>query len=289
MAQIIAEAQHAANARLSLRRADSKIHDGRARARLRRGKALSTPRDFEKLGLFYLGRNVSAENGELTDQLTLYDSKDLTTHAVIVGMTGSGKTGLAVTLIEEAALDHSPGHRDRSQRRSRQPDADFPELEPGDFEPWIDAPGCAGGSERGGIRRRNGRKVAEGLAAWGQGRERIGMLREAAETVHLHARQCCAGMPLSVLGTFGAPGQALRSDPDSYRELVANVAANLLGLVGIDADPLTSREHILLSAILEAAWQQGQDLDLGKLIARHTAARLRTDRRDATRFVLSAG
>ena len=64
--------------------------------------------DFEKLGVFYLGRLYDLANKTGLKDLLLYDSKDLVTHAICIGMTGSGKTGLCIDLIEEAAIDGVP-------------------------------------------------------------------------------------------------------------------------------------------------------------------------------------
>ena len=64
--------------------------------------------DYESLGKFYLGREYNIREKELEEELVLYDSKDLVTHGVVLGMTGSGKTGLCISILEEAAMDNIP-------------------------------------------------------------------------------------------------------------------------------------------------------------------------------------
>ena len=64
--------------------------------------------DYEKLGAFYLGKEYDLDIDKQDEDLVLYKSKDLTTHAVIIGMTGSGKTGLGIGLLEEAVIDKIP-------------------------------------------------------------------------------------------------------------------------------------------------------------------------------------
>ncbi len=221
---------------------------------------------FEKLGVFYLGRTVNAASGETAADLLLYDAKDLTTHAVCVGMTGSGKTGLCLSLLEEAALDGVPAI-------ALDPKGDlgnllltFPDLAPGDFRPWID-PGEA--SRKGLAPDEYAANVAsmwrEGLAQWGQDGARIARMRDAADLV-IYTPGASAGRPLTVLKSFGAPPPAVRDDADALRERVNAAASGLLALLGIEADPVQSREHILLATLFQQAWQQGDGLDLAQLI-----------------------
>ena len=219
--------------------------------------------DFEKLGVFYLGKRF---DGGVTDDLLLYDSKDLTTHAVIIGMTGSGKTGLGIGLIEEAAMDRIPVIAIDPKGDLGNLLLSFPELKPADFAPWIDPRAAA---EAGQFVEAYAAQQAEvwrkGLADWGQTPERIANLRRAADFA-LYTPGSAAGQPLSVLREFAAPPPELRDDADLYRERVQNTVTGLLTLLGIDADPLTSREHILLSNLLDHAWRQGRGVDVAALI-----------------------
>lgn len=228
--------------------------------------AVPDPAVFEKLGTFFLGRHFDAERNTLGPEPLLYDAKDLTTHAVCVGMTGSGKTGLCLSLLEEAALDRIPAIAIDPKGDLGNLLLTFPKLRPGDFRPWIDEQEA----ERKGTSPEQyaadtADKWRNGLADWGQDGARIGRLRDAAEFA-LYTPGSSAGLPVTVLGSFGAPPEALREDTDAFQERIAATVSGLLALLGIAADPITSREHILLSNLLDNAWGQGRDLDLGTLI-----------------------
>ena len=95
--------------------------------------------DFEKLGVFYLGKETSIAGRESDEELLLYDSKDLTTHAVVVGMTGSGKTGLCLDLLEEAGMDRIPAIVIDPKGDISNLLLTFPGLSAQEFEPWVDA------------------------------------------------------------------------------------------------------------------------------------------------------
>jgi len=223
--------------------------------------------DIEKKAFFYLGREYDLERGQaLADRPTMYDARDLTTHAVCIGMTGSGKTGLGVDLLEEAALDGIPSIVIDPKGDMTNLLLTFPDLLPSDFEPWVNVDDA----------RRKGQTVAEfasstaqtwakGLAEWGQSGERIRRLKEAADFV-IYTPGSDAGVPVSVLQTFRAPDLSFDDHEEDIREIIAATVSGLLGLVGVEADPVRSREHILLSLFFEQAWRNGEDLDLTRLI-----------------------
>ena len=224
------------------------------------------PAAYEKLGQFYLGKSYDLAAREIRDELILYDSKDLVTHAVCVGMTGSGKTGLCLGLLEEAAMDGVPALIVDPKGDLANLLLTFPELRPEDFEPWIDPDEA---SRKGLSTHEYARDRAElwrgGLAEWGQDGERIRKLREAADfTVYTPGSN--AGIPISILSSFAAPPPEMRDDPELLGDRISSTATSLLGLLKIDADPLRSREHILLSNILHKAWAEGEDMDLARLI-----------------------
>ena len=222
--------------------------------------------DFEKLGVFYLGKRLDGDSGRLTDDLILYDASDLTTHAVIIGMTGSGKTGLGIGLIEEAAIDHIPVIAIDPKGDLGNLLLSFPDLKAADFAPWVDARAAAeAGQQPQDFAAAQAAAWKKGLADWGQGPERIARLRAAADFA-LYTPGSTAGMPLSVLREFAPPPEELRNDADLYRERIQSTVTGLLTLLGVEADPLTSREHILISNVLDNAWRQGQALDLAALI-----------------------
>jgi hypothetical protein len=222
--------------------------------------------DFEKLGVFYLGRRYDPEARKPTDDLLLYDSKDLVTHAVCVGMTGSGKTGLCLALIEEAAIDGIPALLIDPKGDLANLLLTFPALRPEDFRPWInedDARRKALSPDD--YARQQAELWRKGLAAWGEDGARIQRLRDAADFA-VFTPGSNAGIPLSILKSFAAPPPAIREDDELLRERVGTTTVGLLGLLGIEADPIRSREHILIATILDTAWRQGQALDLAGLI-----------------------
>ncbi|MGD8495810.1 MAG: ATP-binding protein [Gemmatimonadales bacterium] len=221
---------------------------------------------FEGLGTFYLGSVVSDRPGAGPTEPFLYDAADLTTHAVALGMTGSGKTGLCITLIEEAALDGIPTIAVDLKGDIANLLLTFPDLSPADFRPWIDE---AEAVRHGRTPEEEAAAVAEtwrtGLARSGQSGERIRRLREAVD-MEVYTPGATFGRPLAVLRSLAAPPAAIREDADALGDRVSSAVSGLLALVGLDADPLQSREHILLSRILQDRWQAGSDLDLADLI-----------------------
>jgi len=222
--------------------------------------------DFEKLGVFYLGREYDLQAKAPRDDLLLYDSKDLVTHGVCVGMTGSGKTGLCIGLIEEAALDGVPAIVIDPKGDLADLMLTFPDLRPEDLRPWINEEDAARkGLTPDDYARQQSEFWAKGLADWGESGDRIRRLREAADFA-IYTPGSSAGLPISILASFAAPAAAVRDDPELLGDRIATTATSLLALLGIDADPIQSREHILLSTILNTAWQKGQNLDLATLI-----------------------
>ncbi len=221
---------------------------------------------FEKLGAFYLGRIYDLENRRVLDDLLLYDAKDLTTHAVCVGMTGSGKTGLCICLLEEAAIDGIPAIAIDVKGDLANLVLNFPDLRPSDFRPWVDE-GEAGrkGFTPDDYASRTAETWKKGLAEWGQDGERIARFRKSADLA-IYTPGSNSGLPLTVLRSFAAPPPSLVEDPDALGDRIQASVSGLLALLGIEADPIRSREHILLSNILHHAWSAGRDLDISGLI-----------------------
>ena len=221
---------------------------------------------YEKLGVFYLGRPYDLEAKKPGEGLLLYDSKDLVTHGVCVGMTGSGKTGLCISLLEEAALDNIPAIIVDPKGDLTNMLLTFPQLRPEDFRPWINEDDAR---KKGVSPDEYAAQQAElwrnGLASWHQDGERIQFLKDAAEFA-IYTPGSTAGIPVSILNSFSAPPPAIISDLELLQDRVSGTASSLLSLIGITADPINSREHILISTILSQAWQQGMDLDLASLI-----------------------
>jgi hypothetical protein len=222
--------------------------------------------DFEKLGAFYLGRPYDLKQKKAKDGIVLYDSKDLVTHAVCVGMTGSGKTGLCIALLEEAAIDGVPAIIIDPKGDLTNLLLTFPDLKPADFAPWInDEDAEKKGVSNDEYAAQQAELWEKGLADWGQDGARIARLQAAAD-FRIYTPGSNAGLPVSILKSFAAPPAAMHEDAELMRDRISTTATSLLGLLGIEADPIKSREHILISNILNAAWSAGNDLDIASLI-----------------------
>lgn len=216
---------------------------------------------------FYLGRIFDPQTGQTGDQPLLYDSADLTTHAVVVGMTGSGKTGLCLDLMEEAALDNIPALMIDPKGDITNALLHFPQFRPSDFQPWVNADEA----------RRAGKSVEQtaaetaelwrnGLARWDIFPDRVQALKDSVQFA-IFTPGSDAGLTLSILASLAAPQIPWESNKELLREKISGTVTALLGLIGLrNIDPVRSREHILLANIFEHAWSQNHDLDLGELI-----------------------
>lgn len=231
-------------------------------------EGIKNMQDFEKLGVFYLGRLYDIRNKAQLEDLLLYDSKDLVTHAICIGMTGSGKTGLCVSLIEEAAIDGIPTIAIDPKGDITNLLLTFPELRREDFAPWINEEDAVKkGLSTEDYAEQQAALWRNGLLKWGQDGKRIQRLHESADFV-IYTPGSNSGVPISILKSFAAPPLGFREDNELLQERITTTVTSLLGLLGINADPIRSREHILISTILAAAWQQGEDLDIGRVIQR---------------------
>ncbi len=224
--------------------------------------------DFEKLGAFYLGKTYDLDARRRGEELVLYDSRDLVTHGVCVGMTGSGKTGLCIAIIEEAAIDGVPSIVIDPKGDLSNLLLTFPQLRPEDFAPWVNSDDARRKElDPAAYAAKQAETWKKGLAEWGQDAARIQRLRDAADFT-IYTPGSSAGTPVSVLKSFSPPPPEIADDSELMQERVATTATSLLGLVGIDADPLQSREHILIATILGQAWAKGESLDLPAMIHR---------------------
>ncbi|MFN0007178.1 MAG: ATP-binding protein [Planctomycetota bacterium] len=221
---------------------------------------------YETLGAFYLGRYHDLGARKTLPDLLLYNSNDLLTHALCVGMTGSGKTGLCFDIIEEAAIDGIPAILIDPKGDLANLLLTFPDLRPADFEPWVD-PEQAGrkGLSLADFAAQQAELWKKGLAAWDQDGERIRRLRESAD-FDIYTPGSNAGIPVSILSSFAAPPQAILDDSELMRERVNTTVAGLLGLVGVEADATKGREAVFLANVIQRAWRDGRNLDLGALI-----------------------
>jgi len=221
---------------------------------------------YEKLGVFYMGRSFNIEAGQTGPDPVLYDSKDLTTHAVIVGMTGSGKTGLGIAMLEEAAIDGIPSIVIDPKGDLGNLLLTFPGLTAAEFRPWVEKEEAT----------RKGMSVDEfaadraalwkkGLADWDQPQDRIQRFRDAVD-LSIYTPGSDAGLQLTILKSLEAPHASTLQSSDGMRERISAAVGGLLTLLDLNADPLQSREHIFLSNILDNAWRAGRSLDLAALI-----------------------
>ncbi len=220
--------------------------------------------DFEKLGVFYLGRETDP-TGNHPGDLVLYDSRDLLTHAVCVGMTGSGKTGLCLSIVEEAAIDGVPVIAIDPKGDLSNLLLTFPRLAPDDFRPWIDEDEARrAGTTVEAFAAQQAELWRKGLAEWGEDGARIERLRAAADFA-VYTPGSRAGLPLSILSSFAAPPDATQVDAEAIAERASATATGVLTLAGANAEP-RGREHTFLSALFSASWRGGRDLDLASLI-----------------------
>ena len=222
--------------------------------------------DYEKLGLFYLGQRYDAATHRRLPDPVLYDSSDLLTHAVCIGMTGSGKTGLGVAVIEEAAIDGLPVLAIDPKGDLTNLALRFPTLSAAEFAPWVNhdeararqqAPESFAAAEAA--------RWAAGLADWGQDAARVARLAAAAD-VAIYTPGSRTGLPLSILETFNPPPAAILDEPELLAARVQSVATSVLSLAGVEGDATTSREHVLVATLLQEAWRAGRALDLASLI-----------------------
>jgi len=222
--------------------------------------------DYEKLGAFYLGREFDPIEQKLEEGLVLYDSKDLVTHGVVLGMTGSGKTGLCMALLEEAAMDGVPAIIVDPKGDISNLLLNFPDLEASDFEPWINADDA----------RKKDRTLSEhaektatmwkgGLAEWGQSGERMKALQEKVD-VNVFTPGSKAGIPVSILSSLDVPPFEVMDDGELLGERIESTVSSLLALVGVDADPIQSQEAVFLGNIFQHSWAKEQALSLESLI-----------------------
>jgi hypothetical protein len=221
---------------------------------------------FEKLGVFYLGRELDPDTRQRGDAPLLYDSSDLVTHAVIAGMTGSGKTGLGIDLIEEAAIDGIPVIAIDPKGDLGNLLLTFPKLAAADFAPWVDTDEARrAGQSADAVAAAESTRWSEGLAEWGQDGARIERLRNAVE-VALYTPGSTSGRPLSIVKSFAAPDPEIVNDADLLQDRVSTAATSVLTLAGVDAEPMRSREHTLIATLFSDSWRAGRDLDLSTLI-----------------------
>ncbi len=222
--------------------------------------------DYEKLGQFYLGKEYDLESSQVGDDMLLYDSKDLVTHGVVLGMTGSGKTGLCMALLEEAAMDHIPAIVIDPKGDIANLMLTFPELDAASFKPWVNADDAA---KKGLSLDEHSEKTAamwkKGLADWGQSPERITRLRKNVD-VNIFTPGSSAGIPVSILGSLSVPPVEVLEDRELFGDHVSATVESLLSLIGEDVSGVQSQEAVLLGMIFQTEWIAGRGVTLESLI-----------------------
>ncbi len=219
---------------------------------------------YEKAGLFYLGKDVDRKTFEPTEVLTLLKNKNFTTHTAIIGMTGSGKTGLGVDIIEEAAIDNIPSI-------VIDPKGDMGDLCLVDsefsvdkFEPWVADEAKAKGVDAAEYASKTANMWKEGIESWGQSTDRVARFQSVKKTIYTPGSS--AGVPVNLMGSLEAPPTEIMEDADNFASYIKSTVTGLLSLLGIVADPLDSKEYILLAQIIAKSWQEGRALGLADLI-----------------------
>ena len=214
---------------------------------------------YEKMALFYLGKNAK------DDSLSLYKSKHLTTHAAIIGMTGSGKTGLGIGLIEEAAIDNIPSIVIDPKGDMGNLCLAFAQMRPEDYLPWVDESEAL---SKGKTLQEMAEDLASsnkaGIESFGQDLERVQRFAAVPKTIYTPGSS--AGVGVNILGSFAAPPRSVLEDEETFASLINTTSLSLLSLVGIASDSIGSREHLLLSTIFSHFYMGGNSLSMEMLI-----------------------
>jgi hypothetical protein len=215
---------------------------------------------------FYLGRRYDPQAHRLADDVVYYDSRDLTTHAVVVGMTGSGKTGLCITLLEEAILDNVPAIVIDPKGDITNLLLTFPDLTPEEFQPWVNVDDARrAGLDVPSYSADIAQRWRDGLQSWGIVPDRVRWLKKVAQ-YSIYTPGSDAGLPISILASLRAPREGWVGNEEALRERINGVTTALLALIGMDAQPVKDKEHVLISNLFEHAWRQGIDLTMEDII-----------------------
>lgn len=223
---------------------------------------------YEKLGLFYLGKEVSKEGTQAEETLTLLKNKNFTTHAAIIGMTGSGKTGLGIGIIEEAAIDNIPSIVIDPKGDMGNLCLTDPEFKPESFEPWVMDEAQSKNEDPAAYAKKIAGIWEEGIEKWGQDRARVEKFHRVEKTIYTPGSS--AGVAVNVMSSLQAPPTEVMEQSDTLAAYLKSTVTGLLSFVGIEADPLESKEYILLAQIISKSWfgQNGLSIEslIGKII-----------------------
>lgn len=221
---------------------------------------------YEKAGLFYLGKDVDRKTFEPTDILTLLKNKNFTTHAAIIGMTGSGKTGLGVGIIEEAAIDNIPSIVIDPKGDMGNLCLTDPEFRAESFVPWVKDEAVSKGEDAAVYATKTASFWKEGIESWGQSTERVARFDRVHKTIYTPGSR--SGIPINLMSALALPDSRILEDSDNFASYLKSAVMGLLSLIGIEADPLDSKEYILLSQIIARSWREARSLSIEELVGR---------------------
>lgn len=221
---------------------------------------------YEKLGLFYLGKDIDKETLQASNALTLLKNKNFTTHATIIGMTGSGKTGLGIGIIEEAAIDNIPSIIIDPKGDMGNLCLTDPDFSPKSFEPWVRDEAQSKEEDVTSYAEKIANMWSNGLEGDHQDNERVARFTKVKKTIYTPGSS--AGVSVNVLGSLEVPPSQILEDSDSFSSYINTTVSSLLSLIGIEANPVESKETILLAQLITTSWLDGDDLSLEDLIGR---------------------
>ncbi len=224
---------------------------------------MSTTFDYEKLKLFYIGKEKIDESNFAP---LVYKNKDLTTHAAIIGMTGSGKTGLGISLLEEAAIDNIPSIIIDPKGDMGNLLLTFPNLQGSDFEPWIEEQDAVNnGLSISEFASKTAQTWKNGLEGDFQNQERIQKLKDSADFT-IYTPGSSSGVQISILSSFKAPSIEVLEDSELLVSLISSTVSSLLSLID-EKDDSSSKESILISSIFMNSYSLQKDLSIEELIS----------------------
>lgn len=221
---------------------------------------------YEKAGLFYLGKDVDRDSFNPTDVLTLLKNKNFTTHAAIIGMTGSGKTGLGIDIIEEAAIDNIPAIVIDPKGDMGNLCLTDPTFSPDGFLPWVEDEAKSKGEDPVKYANKVASSWKEGLESSDQSLERVGRFHSVKKTIYTPGSE--SGIAINLMSSLDIPDKKIFKNSDNLTSYLKSSVMGLLSLVGIDADPIDSKEYILLSQIILKSWTEGRGLSIEELVGR---------------------
>lgn len=221
---------------------------------------------YEKLGLFYLGKDIDKKSTEVTEALTLLKNKNFTTHAAIIGMTGSGKTGLGVGIIEEAAIDNIPSIIIDPKGDMGNLCLTDPSFSSSAFEPWVADEAKSKEADVSEYAGKISVMWKEGIESWGQDAQRVEKFHQVKKTIYTPGSS--AGVSINVMSSLEVPPSQIMGDSDTFASYLKSTITSLLSLVGIHADPLESKEYIFLAQVITKSWMANEGLSIESIIGK---------------------